>query len=101
MTPRKAAVLAMNLPAGARVWASCGFDSAWSAETHMLTNTVDVLLGANWQRSGGKGLKPAPITRPGDESRAKGRAALAMSKAAKFKARQQQNLQLVDPVPET
>jgi len=88
MTPRKAAVLAMSLPAGARVWAALGSDAAWTAETHMLANVGDVLAGANWQRGGGQGPRPDPIPRPGDEQRAKGRAAAMTAQAAAFRARQ-------------
>jgi hypothetical protein len=30
----------------------------------MLAAVIDVLQGANWQRGGGKGPKPKPISRP-------------------------------------
>jgi hypothetical protein len=36
----------------------------WGVSEHLLATTIDVLQGANWQRSGGKGLKPKPIPRP-------------------------------------
>lgn len=89
MTPRRAAVLAVNLPAGARIWAALGSDLAWSAETHMLANNADILAGANWQRGGGEGTKPPPVPRPGDESRAQGRTSKMTDRAAQFRARQQ------------
>lgn len=88
MTPRRAAVLAMQLPAGARVWAAVGSDAAWTAETHMLANVGDVLVGANWQRGGGEGPKPTPVPRPGDERRASGRTAAMRAQAAAFRSRQ-------------
>ena len=84
------AVLAMALPAGAAVWGAAGFDNGWSMETHMLASVADVLVGANWQRAGGKGPKPAPLPRPGDEARVKSKTAAVMSQAAKFKARQRE-----------
>lgn len=39
----------------------------WSPEMHRLTDVVDVLTQANWQR-GGRGPRPKPIKRPGDKS---------------------------------
>jgi len=89
MSRRKAAVLAVNLPPGARIWAALGSDNAWTAETHMLANAVDTLVGANWQRSGGDGAKPTPVPRPGDEARAKVRKARMSSRAEQYKTRQQ------------
>jgi len=88
MSPRKAAVLAVNLPAGARIWAALGSDLAWSTEAHMLANSLDLLAGANWQRGGGEGAKPPPVPRPGDEQRTKGRNAAMAAQAAAFRDRQ-------------
>jgi hypothetical protein len=48
-----------------------GDGSLWTAAEHLLASTVDALNAANWQRGGGKGRKPAPVPRPGDESRGK------------------------------
>jgi hypothetical protein len=31
---------------------------------YQLANITDVLLGANWQRGGGKGQRPKPVHRP-------------------------------------
>lgn len=39
----------------------------WSITDHLLATAVDALHNANWQRGGGKGLKPKPIPRPGVE----------------------------------
>lgn len=89
MTPRKAAVLAINLPPGAGVWAAVGSDAAWTAETHLLASAIDVLAGANWQRGGGEGRQPRPIPRPGDEFRKQGRTTKVASRAEQFRARQQ------------
>lgn len=38
---------------------------AWGDSEHLLALIVDLLAGANWQRSGGKSPKPKPIPRPG------------------------------------
>jgi hypothetical protein len=37
---------------------------SWGPTEHLLAVVVDVLQGANWQRSGGKGSKPKPLPRP-------------------------------------
>lgn len=37
----------------------------WSAEMHRLTDVLETLMAANWQRGGGKGPKPKPVKRPG------------------------------------
>lgn len=47
-----------------------GAEAGWTTDTHLLASTVDLLAGANWQRSG-KGKKPKPIQRPGAKSESK------------------------------
>lgn len=42
-------------------------DSSWGIQEHLLAVAVDLLAGANWQRGGGKGMKPKPLSRPGVE----------------------------------
>lgn len=54
----------MQLPPGARVWQAGGHDAAWTPESHLLAEVVDLLAGANWQRGGSKGPKPKPAPRP-------------------------------------
>lgn len=93
MTPRRAAVLALNLSAGSATWASCGFDAAWTSETHMAATILDVLRGANWQRGGGSGSKPQPIPRPGDEMRKLQKLSYAAANAQRFAARRTQRVQ--------
>ena len=66
MSPRRAGVLAQNLPAGAMTWTVVGLASGWTHEAHLLAGLFDQLAGANWQRAGGQGLKPDPLPRPGD-----------------------------------
>ena len=39
----------------------------WDTSEHLLAAIFDTLRGANYQRSGGKGKKPKPLPRPGDE----------------------------------
>lgn len=43
--------------------------SQWSPEMHRLTDVLEVLLAANWQRGGGKGPKPKPMPRPGSKQK--------------------------------
>jgi hypothetical protein len=64
MTPRRAGVLAANLPHGSTVWLAQGQDAGWSVEAQLLAQAVDALNGANWQRTAGKGAKPKPVDRP-------------------------------------
>lgn len=42
----------------------------WKLTDHLLAVIADALHGANWQRGGGKGLKPKPLPRPGMEESA-------------------------------
>ncbi len=36
----------------------------WDADTHLLATAVDLLSGANWQRTGKRIGKPKPVPRP-------------------------------------
>lgn len=40
-------------------------DWRWTIPAHLLAGISDILAGANWQRSGGKGKRPKPLERPG------------------------------------
>src|SRR5699024_6734589 len=42
-----------------------GESAFWTVDTHLLAGVLDALNGANFQRGGGKGKKPAPTPRPG------------------------------------
>lgn len=65
LSARKASVLARQLPYGAQTWISCGFDNAWSAETHLTASLFDAVNVGNWQRAGDKHAKrPTPVQRP-------------------------------------
>lgn len=44
--------------------------AAWGSTEHLLAGVFDVLQGANWQRSGGKGTRPKPLQRPGHKETA-------------------------------
>ena len=67
MTPRKAAVLAMQLPSGAQTWLACGFDNAWTLHEYLTAALLDAVRVGNWQRSGdAKAQPPEPIRRPSD-----------------------------------
>ena len=55
-----------NLPPdSATVIAATGGTSLWGLQEHLAAATVDLLAAANWQRGGGKGVKPKPLKRPG------------------------------------
>lgn len=41
-----------------------GDAARWGITEHLIATAVDVLAGANWQRGGGKGPRPQPISRP-------------------------------------
>lgn len=90
MTPRKAAVLAMRLPAGAQVWIALGDDRAWTEGDHLTASVFDALQVANWQRSGAKKEDlPDRLRRPSDiKEQASKRDRLA-ARAAKAHAREQ------------
>jgi hypothetical protein len=40
-----------------------GQQSSWGVTDYLLANIIDILAGANWQRSG-KGKRPKPFPRP-------------------------------------
>lgn len=63
---RRLAALIANLPlesATLRKMLGAEYVS-WGPTEHLLAVVVDVLQGANWQRSGGKSSKPKPLPRP-------------------------------------
>lgn len=64
-----------------------GAQAEWGVTEHLLASAVDALRGANWQRSGGKGKRPEPIPRPGDEDKRKkryGTASIPLEEAKAF-----------------
>lgn len=42
-----------------------GKDAIWTLEAQLLALLADILNVANYQRGGGKGVKPKPVERPG------------------------------------
>lgn len=44
----------------------------WRPDTYLLAAAVDVLQAANYQRGGGRGIRPEPIKRPGSRKRSSG-----------------------------
>jgi hypothetical protein len=67
LSPRKAAVLAMQLPSGAQTWLSCGYDNAWTLMEYLTASLIDAVQAGNWQRAGDpKARKPDPVKRPAD-----------------------------------
>lgn len=65
LTCRQLIVYLRHLPADSALGIALHGDAArWGVGEHLLAMAVDVLVGANWQRGGGKGQKPKPIPRP-------------------------------------
>jgi hypothetical protein len=89
LTPRRAAVLAMQLPSGAQTWVSCGFDNAWTLGEHLTAAVVDAVRAGNWQRAGDpKARRPEPVKRPADLRAHDATAARNDTKALAFLERQ-------------
>lgn len=42
---------------------------AWETTDHLLAGILDALRAGNWQRGHGKGSRPKPVKRPGDDKR--------------------------------
>ena len=47
-----------------------GESAFWTVDTHLLAGVLDALNGANFQRGGGKGKRPEPVPRPGENATA-------------------------------
>ena len=78
----------VNLPPGASLWRAMKVSGAWTNGEHLLAGVVDLLAGANWQRSkdGSEGKNiPKPLPRPGEEAK---KVDTITSRAAAFRARQ-------------
>jgi hypothetical protein len=95
MTPRRAATLAVNLPAGAQVWRAMGQANAWTVEEHLSLSIIDRLNVLVWQKTAAaaKGRDaPKPLPRPGGEESSAADEALAKARA--FRERHQQAKEL-------
>ncbi|MFE9955832.1 hypothetical protein [Micromonospora sp. NPDC005299] len=58
-------MLIRHLPVTSPLGVALNGDAArWGVTEHLLATAVDALLGANWQRGGGKGQRPKPVRRP-------------------------------------
>ena len=89
MTPRKAAVLAAQLPAGAQTWQSVGNDAAWTAEAHLAATVFDAVQVGNWQRAGdSKSKPPTPLRRPSQAREDAHKVDRMAERARAFKERQ-------------
>jgi len=88
LTVRRAAVLASQLPPGARVWREMGVDGGWTSTEHLLAVAIDTLAWANWQRGGDEhARKPKSIPRPGDARRERERIEKQRMRGRRFLAR--------------
>lgn len=57
-----------NLPQGSAIHRAInGTDSMWGLTEHLLATIADALHMGNWQRGGGRGRRPRPIPRPGND----------------------------------
>lgn len=54
-----------DLPPDAALWRSLNSPRQWGWMEHMLAAAVHAGQAANWQRAGGKGRRPKPLTPPG------------------------------------
>jgi hypothetical protein len=64
LTWRRLRVLIQNLPQDSATQVEIhGHQAMWDVTDYLLANVVDLLAGANWQRSG-KGQRPKPFPRP-------------------------------------
>lgn len=67
MTWRRFGVLVRHLPyESSTVRAIAGAKAEWLVSDYMLAAIIDLLAGANWQRTGRKANKPKPVPRPGE-----------------------------------
>jgi hypothetical protein len=70
MSWRRLKVLLRQLPPeSATARATLGAAMEWTATEYLLASIVDAERAAMWQRSGGRGRRPAPIERPGQADR--------------------------------
>lgn len=60
----------------------------WTTTTYLLAGTCNALAAGNWQRGGGRGQRPTPITGPAVASRPQrgGRTSLRAWRAEQIKA---------------
>lgn len=66
MSWRRLRVLVRYLPADSATRRALDDESAgWGLSEQLLAAIADAVQGGNWQRSGGRGLRPKPIPRPG------------------------------------
>jgi hypothetical protein len=63
-------IVAINAPPKSPLHISIAGDAAfWSIETYIFASILDALNNANWQRGGGKGMRPTPVKRPQDKQK--------------------------------
>lgn len=67
MTWRRLRVLMSQLPRESRLVRRLDPRAEWSATDHLLASVIEALRAGNWQRGGGKGPRPRPLKRPGQE----------------------------------
>lgn len=98
MTPRRAAVLAMQLPAGAQTWISCGHDNAWTLGEHLAASLFDALNIANWQRAADPSApRPTPVIRPSNAAERATEGDQRAERARRFLERQQAQTEQPNP----
>lgn len=86
LRPRKAAVLATQLPPEASIYRQGDDDRLWSLEVQFLASILDQLKYSNAVWTGQK-KPPQPIPRPGDAAREADRMAAVESKSKRWEER--------------
>ena len=95
MTIRKTAVLAAQLPQGARIYLEVGDDRAWTEGDHLVAELVDVERIALWQRAGDKNAtKPKPLPRPSDMAKLRENNEKVSRQAEMFREREKRRAEL-------
>lgn len=91
---RRLAVLATQLPPGARVWQAEGGEPSWANEDYWFAGLVDEVRRLTWEvatwgaERGRKGQPPKPLQRPKDKRAEKVKAVEASKNAARWVASQ-------------
>jgi hypothetical protein len=87
LTPRKAAVLALNLPRGAVIWQAVGGPGAISGEVEASWMLEHTLMMIAHGQGGGKGQTPKMREYPAGLLEEAAKAAKTQSRAERFRAK--------------
>lgn len=85
---RALSVRVRYLPRESALWQATASDLSWPDGNYLLAVIANALHGANWQRAGGKGSQPKPVTLPADARKSSQAADRNAVMAERFLARQ-------------